>query len=85
VELMEPPNNSSNCLSSIVASTEPSMQFSSVQPTDGSAMVSSSQPVPCRDGNSSSNDITRVENMALVNGSMIVEGAMSFGGSAWYQ
>jgi len=50
---------------------------------DGSAIASSSQPVPCSDSNSSGNhitNITSVENMRLVDGSMIVEGAMLLGG-----
>jgi len=78
-ELIEQPNNSYNRLSSFVAATEASMWFSAVLP----AIASSSQPVPCSDSNSNSKDITnmtRVENTGLVDGSTIVEGAMSLGG-----
>jgi len=78
-ELIEQPDNSFNRLSSFVAATEASMQFSAVLP----AIASSSQPVPCSDSNSNSNDITNmtsIENIGLVNGGTIVEGAMSLGG-----
>jgi hypothetical protein len=78
-ELIEQPDNSFNRLSSFVAATEASMRFSAVLP----AIASSSQPVPCSDSNSNSNDITNmtsVENTGLVDGSTIVEGAMSLGG-----
>jgi len=75
-ELIEQPNNSFNPLSSFV---EASILFSAVLP----AIASSSQPVPCSNSNSNSNDITNmtsVENTGLVDGSKIVEGAMSLGG-----
>jgi hypothetical protein len=78
-ELIEQPDNSFNCLSSIVAATEASMPFSAVLP----AIASSSQPIPCSNSNSNSNNITNmtsVENTGLVDGSMIVEGAMLLGG-----
>ena len=78
-ELIEQPDNSFNRLSSFVAATEASMRFSAVLP----AIASSSQPVPCSNSNSNSNDITNmtsVENTGLVDGSTIVEGAMSLGG-----
>jgi len=78
-ELIEQPDHSFNRLSSFVAATEACMQFSAVLP----AIASSSQPVPCSDSNSNSNDITNmtsVENTGLVDGSTIVEGAMSVGG-----
>jgi len=78
-ELIEQPDNSFNRHSSFVAATEASMQFSAVLP----AIASSSQPVPCSDSNSNSNDITNmtsVENTGLVDGCTIVEGAMSLGG-----
>jgi len=73
--------NSFNRLSSFVAATEASMRFSAVLP----AIASSSQPVPCSDSNSNSNsnditNMTSVENTGLVDGSTIVEGAMSLGG-----
>jgi len=77
-ELIEQPDNSFNHPSSFVAATEASMRFSAVLP----AIASSSQPVPCGDSNSNSNDITnmtRIENTGLVDGSTIVEGAMSLG------
>jgi hypothetical protein len=80
-ELIEQPDNSFNRLSSFVAATEASMRFSAVLP----AIASSSQPVPCSDSNSNSNsnditNMTSVENTGLVDGSTIVEGAMSLGG-----
>jgi hypothetical protein len=78
-ELAEQPDNSFNLLSSFVAATKASMRFSAVLP----AIASSSQPVPCSDINSNSNDITNmtsVENMGLVDRSTIVDGAMSLGG-----
>jgi len=87
-ELIEQPDNSLNCLSSFVAATEASMRFSAVLPMGGSAIASSSQPIPCSDSNSNSNsndltsitNMTSIENMGLVDGSTIVEGAMSLGG-----
>jgi len=78
-ELIEQPDNAFNHLSSFVAATEASMRFSAVLP----AIASSSQPVPCSNSNSNSNDITNmtsIENMGSVDGSTIVEGAMSLGG-----
>jgi hypothetical protein len=80
-ELIEQPDNSFNRLSSFVAATEASMRFSAVLP----AIASSSQPVPCSNSNSNSNsnditNMTSVENTGLVDGSTIVEGAMSLGG-----
>jgi len=84
-ELIEHPDNSINLLSSSVAATEASMRFKAVLPIGGSAIASSSQPIPCSNSNSNSNEITSitnmtsVENTGLVNGSTIVEGAMSLG------
>jgi len=81
--LIEQPDNSCNCLSSCVAATESSMWFSAVLPMAGYAIASSSQPVPCSNSNRHSNDITSMmnfENMGSVNGSIIVESAMSLGG-----
>jgi len=78
-ELIEQPDNCVNRLSSFVAATEASMRLSAVLP----AIASSSQPVPCSDSNSNSNDITNmtsVENTGLVDGSTILEGAMSLRG-----
>jgi hypothetical protein len=78
-ELIEQPGNCFNRLSSFVAATEASMRFSAGLP----AIASSSQPVPCSDSNSKRNNITNmtsVENMGLVDGSTIVESAMSLGG-----
>jgi hypothetical protein len=52
----------------------------------GSAIASSSQPVPGSNSNSNRIDIssmtnlTRIENTQLVDGSLIVEDAMSLGG-----
>jgi len=86
-ELIQQPDNSLNRLSSFVAATEASMRFSAVLPIGGSATVaSSSQPIPCSDSNSTSNNITSitnitsVENTGLVDGSTFGEGAMSLGG-----
>jgi len=78
-ELLEQPDNSFNRLSSFVAATEDSMRFSAVL----LAIASSSQPVPCSNSNSNSNHITNmtsVENTGSVDGSTIVEGAISLGG-----
>jgi len=85
-DVIEQPNNSFNCLSSFVVATEAIMRFSAVVPMGGSAIAISSQPVPCSNSNSNTNDftnittITRLENMGLVDGSTIVESAMSLGG-----
>jgi len=81
-ELIEQPNSSSDGLSSFVAATEASMRFSADLPMGGTAIASSSQPVPCIHSNSNSNDITNmtsIENTELVNGSTIVQGAMLLG------
>jgi len=51
-ELVEQPNNSLNCLTSYVASTEACMRFSAVLPMGDSAIANSSQPVPCSNSNS---------------------------------
>jgi hypothetical protein len=78
-ELIEQTNNSFNRLGSFVAATVASMRFSAVLP----AIASSSQPVPCSDSNNNSNDITNmtsIENTGFVDGSTMVEGAMSLGG-----
>jgi len=83
------PYNRSNLPSRFVAATEASMRFSAVVPMGRSAITSSSKPVPCSNSNSNSNDITNItnitnitsiENAGLVDGSMIVEVAMSPGG-----
>ena len=87
-ELIEQPDNSFNRLSSFVAATEASMRFSAVLPMGGSAIASSSEPVPSSNSNSNSENITNmtsIGNMGLVNGSTIVEGAMSLGGYEWCQ
>jgi len=79
-ELIEQPDNSFDCLISSVAATEDRMQVSAVLPIGGSAIASSSQPVPC--SNSNSNDITNntiinsIENTGLVNASTIEDGVM---------
>jgi len=81
-ELIERPDNSFKRLSGCVAVTEASRQFSPVFPMGGSAIASSSQPVPCTNSNHNSNIIntmTSIENTGLVGGSTIVEGAMSLG------
>ena len=83
--------DSIDCLSSFVAATEASLRFSAVLPMCRSAIASSSQPVPCSNSNSYSNNITNItiitsiENMGLVYGSMIVEGVMLLGGQEWCQ
>ena len=82
-ELKEQPFNSVNHLSSFVAATEASMPFSAVLPMGGSAIASSSQPVPSSDSNSK--DITSVENTGLVEESTIVEGAMPLKAQEWFQ
>jgi len=82
-KLIEQPNSSFNRLSSFVAATEASMRFTAVLPIGGSTIASSSQPVPCSNSNCNCNDITNmtsIENTRLVDGSTIVEGAMSLGG-----
>jgi len=87
-ELIEQPNNSFTHHSSFVAATEASMRFSAVLPMGGSAIATSSQPVPCSNSNSNSNsnditsiiNMTSVENTGLVDGSTIVAGAMLLGG-----
>jgi hypothetical protein len=82
-ELIELPNNSFNCLSSFVAATEDSMQFSAVLTMGGSAITSSSQPIPCSDSNNSSKVITNmtcIEHMGSLDSSTILEGVMSFRG-----
>ena len=87
-ELMKHPDNSSDCLSSLVAATDASMRFSAGMPIGGSAIASSSQPIPCSDSNSNSNvisKITSIENTGLVDGSMIVEGVILPGGWEWCQ
>jgi len=87
-ELIEQPNNSFNHLSIFVAATEASVLLSADLPMDGSAIASSSQSIPCSDSNSNSNDITNmtsVENTGFVDGSTIVEGAISLGGYEWCQ
>jgi len=80
-ELIQQPDNFFNCLSSVVAATEACMRFSVVLRMGGFVIASSSQPIPCSDSNSNDSiNITRVENMGLVIGSMIVEGVMLLGG-----
>jgi len=85
-ELLVQPENSFNHLSSFVAATEASMQFSAVLRMGGSDIASISQPIPCSNSNSNSNDITSITNMTsieitgLVDRSTIVEGRMSHGG-----
>jgi len=90
-ELIEQPDNSLNCLSNFVAATEASMQFSAVRPIGGSAIASSSQPVPSTNSNCNSNiitiitNMTSVDNSGLLDGSTVVEGVMSLGGNQWCQ
>jgi len=78
-ELIEQPDNSFNHLSSFVGATEVSMRFSAVLP----AIAGSSQPIPCSNSNSNSNDITNItsiENTGSGDGRTIVEGTKSLGG-----
>jgi len=87
-ELIKQPDNSFNPLRSIFAASEASMRFSAVLPMSGSAIACSSQPVPCSNSNSTSKDITNipsVENTRIVDGSTIVEAAMSLGDFEWCQ
>jgi len=80
---IEQPNNSFSGLSNFVAATAASMPSSAVLPMGGSAIASSSQPLPSSNSNSNSSDITNmtsIENTGLVDGSTIVEGAMLLGG-----
>jgi len=82
-ELIEQPGDSFNRLSRFVAATEASTRFSAVLTMGGSAIASSSQPVPCSNSDCNSNDITnmtRIGITGLADGSTIVEGVMSFGG-----
>ena len=80
-ELIEQPDNSFNCLSSFVAATDASMRFSAVLPVGGSAIASSSQPVPRSNSNNNNvTNITSIENTGSVDGSTGVEGWMSLGG-----
>jgi len=78
-ELIEQPNNSVHDLSGFVATTDAIMRFSAVLTMGGSAIASSSQPVLFSDSNSNSNNITSIENTGLVDGSTIVDSAMSLG------
>jgi len=88
-EPIEQPKNSLHPLSSLIAATGASMWFSTVPAMDGSAIASSSQPVPCGNGNSNDStnitNITSVEQTGFDDGSMSVEGAMSVGGYEWCQ
>jgi len=87
-ELIEQPENLFNHLSTFATATEASRRFSAVLPMGGSAIASSSQPIPCSNSNSNSNDITNMtsdENTELVDGSTIVESAISLGGLEWCQ
>jgi len=80
---IEQPDNSFNSLSSFVAATGAGRRLSAVLSMGGSAIARNSQPFPCSNSNSNSNDITNmtsVENMGVVDGCMIVEGVMSLGG-----
>jgi len=85
-ELTVQPDYSFNFLTSFFAATETSMQFSAVVPMGGSAIASSSQPIPCSNSNSNSNhitnitNITSIENTEVVDRSMIVEAVMLLGG-----
>ena len=64
--LKEHPNNSFNGLSSYVAASKGSMQFSAVLPMGHSAITSSSQPVHWSNSNSNSNEITNIPNITSI-------------------
>jgi len=77
-ELIEQRNHYFHSISSFVADTDACIRFLAVLPNGGSANASSSQPVPCSDRNNHDiTHITNIENMGFVDGSTIVEGAMS--------
>jgi len=86
-ELLEHPDNSDHRLRTFVAATEASMGFSPALPMAESAVASSSQPIPCSNSNSNSNssditsstNMTSIGNTGYIDGSTIVEGAMSLG------
>jgi hypothetical protein len=88
-DLIEQSGNTFHCHCSFVAATEVSMQFSAVLPMSRAAISRSSLPIPCSNSNSNSNNITNITNIIhitiieVVNGSMIVEGAMSLGREEW--
>jgi hypothetical protein len=90
-EQIEQPNNSCNCLISSVAAAEASMKFSAVMTMSGSAIASSSQPIPFSESNRNSNMITSIakrtsiKNVGLVDETMIVEGNMLLGRWEWCQ
>jgi hypothetical protein len=64
------------------------MQYSAFLCMGASGIASSSKPVPCSNSNSNGYNITNITSIAntgLVNGSTIVEDAMSLGGEKYYQ
>jgi len=65
-ELIEQPDYSFNHLSSFVAATEASRQFSVVLPVGKSAISGSSPSVPSSNSNSNSNDIPNITNITSV-------------------
>lgn len=88
IKVTEQYDNSCYRLSSFVATTEARVQFSAGLPMGGSIITSSNQSIPCSDSTSTSNsnnitnitNITDAENSELLNGSTIVEFAVSIGG-----
>jgi hypothetical protein len=78
-DLIEEPDNSSNCVNSVVAAPVASMRFSAVLPIGMSAIPSSNQPIPYSNRNSSQHDNTNIPNFAsfqtrgLVNGNTTVQ------------
>ena len=85
-ELIEQPDNSFYYLSSFVAATAASMQFSAVLSMGGSALACSRQSITCSDSHCNSNDMTSFTNMSsiespgLVDGRTIMECSMTLGG-----
>jgi hypothetical protein len=91
IKVTEQHDNSCDCLSSFVATTEARVRFLAGLPIRGSVITSSNQSIPCSDStsNSNSNDVTNIinitgpENLGLLNGSTIVECAVSIEHSEW--
>jgi hypothetical protein len=90
-KLMEQHNKPFNHRRTVVAATDTSIRFSGGLPMAGSAITSSSQPIPCSNSDYNSNDITSItnmtslSNMGLVDANTVVEGVMSLGGLEWFQ
>jgi len=85
-KLIEQPNTSFYHLSSFVAATADSMQFSTVLPMGGCAFASSCQPYPgCNsNSNSNSNDITTISNITSIRSTSSVDGSMIVKSVMWH-